>query len=280
VVDPVLQRLARGLHSRQSVILAYHGVGPTNTRLDPGFLRVRPQVFRSQVELLLQAGFEFVTVAELVDRAGGGTPPAGMAALTFDDGMDDNHSVVLAVLEELNLPATVYIATGLIGKPNPWMARDGGVRMMNENELCELARHGLEIGAHSVTHPDLSKLNYQNCLREMTDSRTFLEELTGTQVRTFAYPFCRYALPALSAVKTAGFSAAVTCQGLGSWDPYVMKRSLITGKDSLPTFLLKLTDHYQPLFESLPSRFARAGTRGLRERRRERVQARRERASG
>src|SRR5213592_1592387 len=120
------------LRSRRSVILCYHGVGPTSARVDPGFLRVRPARFRAQLELLLGAGFEFVTVGELADRLEGDEPPAGLAALSFDDGMDDNHAVVLPILADLSLTATVYVVTGLIGKPNPWMAPGAAVRMMNE----------------------------------------------------------------------------------------------------------------------------------------------------
>jgi peptidoglycan/xylan/chitin deacetylase (PgdA/CDA1 family) len=260
------------------VILCYHGVGPTSTSLDPGFLRVRPDVFRAQLELLLGAGFEFLTVAELADRSAGAEPPPGLAALSFDDGMDDNHAVVLPLLIELGLTATVYVTTGLIGKPNPWMAPGAGARMMDERELRELAAAGFEIGAHSVTHPDLSQRDYESCLREMTESRRALERIVDARVQTFAYPFCRYGPAAIAAVRSAGFTAAVTCQGRGSWDRYELKRSLITGKDGLPIFLLKLTDYYQPLFDSGPSRLVRASTRRLRERRRERAQERR--ASG
>jgi peptidoglycan/xylan/chitin deacetylase (PgdA/CDA1 family) len=274
VVAPVLQRLARMLRRRRSVILCYHGVGPTSTRIDPGYLRVRPDIFRAQLDLLLGAGFEFVTVAELAERSAGAEPPPGLAALSFDDGMDDNHTVVLPILSELGLTASVYVATGLIGKPNPWLAPGAG-RMMDEPELRELAAAGFEIGAHSVTHRDLSRLDYESCLREMTESRRTLERVVGAPVRTFAYPFCRYGPAALAAARASGFTAAVTCQGLGSWNRYELERSLITGKDGLPVFLLKLTDAYQPLFDSGPSRLVRAATRGLRDRRREQAQERR-----
>jgi peptidoglycan/xylan/chitin deacetylase (PgdA/CDA1 family) len=260
------------LRSRRSVILCYHGVGPTSTRVDPGFLRVRPARFRAQLELLLGAGFEFVTVGEFADRFAGDEPPAGLAVLTFDDGMDDNHAVVLPILADLGLTATVYVVTGLIGKPNPWMASGAAVRMMNEAELRDLMAAGFEIGAHTVTHPDLSQLGYQACLSEMTESRQTLQRLLGTSVRTFAYPYCRYGSAALAAAEAAGFTAAVTCQGLGSWNRYELKRSLITGKDDLGIFVLKLTDVYQPLFDSPPSRLLRTVTRGPRERRRGRLE--------
>jgi peptidoglycan/xylan/chitin deacetylase (PgdA/CDA1 family) len=274
-----LQRAARSLHARRSVLLCYHGVGPTTPRIDPGYLRVRPDAFRAQLELLLGAGFEFVTVAEFASRCKGDGPPAGLASLSFDDGMDDNYEVVLPILAELRLPATVYVVTGLVGKPNPWLAAGSGARMMNEEELCEVAAAGVEIGAHTITHPDLSRLTYDACLDEVDGSRRELERLLGVSVRTFAYPFCRYGPAARAAVESAGFEAAVTCQGLGSWDRFELKRSLITGKDELPMFLLKLTDTYQPLFDSVPSRIVRSATRAVRDRRRGRKQERRSRAA-
>jgi peptidoglycan/xylan/chitin deacetylase (PgdA/CDA1 family) len=275
----VLPRLVRQLRNRRSIILCYHGVGPTNARIDPGFLRIRPAVFRAQVELLIEAGFEFVTVSELAARAAGGEPPGGLAALSFDDGMDDNHAVVLPILAELGLPATVYVATGLIGKANPWMAEGSGARMMTEAELHDLVAAGFEIGAHTVTHSDLAELDYEACLREMAESREALERLLGVQVPTFAYPYCRYGPAALAAVRAAGFTAAVTCDGRGGWDRYELKRSVITGKDSLPIFALKLTDRYEPLFNSGPGRLARGTTRQWRDRRRERAGARRDTGS-
>jgi peptidoglycan/xylan/chitin deacetylase (PgdA/CDA1 family) len=267
-------RSGRWVRARRSLILLYHGVGPSNTRIDPGFLRVAPETFRKQLDLLLAAGFEFVTVAELVKRADGHDPAPGLVALTFDDGMDDNHSVVLPMLRERGLRATVYVVTGLIGKPNPWMARDSGARMMTVDKLRDLVAAGFEIGAHTVTHPDLSKLKFDDCLREMRESRLALEQMLDVTVHTFAYPSCHYSPAAVAAAEEAGFSAAVTCGGLGSWRPYELQRSLVTAKDGMPSFLLKLTGLHQPLFDSVPGRVARAATRSLRTARRKRREGR------
>ncbi len=136
--------------------------------------------------------------------------------------------------------------------------------MMTEDELRELSSAGVELGAHTVTHPDLSLMDRDGCLREMVDSRTAIEELTGGPVLTFAYPFCRYGQAAVSAARDAGFVAAVTCEGRGGWSRYEMKRAMLTGKDGLPSFLLKLGDAYQPLFDSAPGRALRASTRRVR----------------
>lgn len=261
---------ARLIRTRRSGILLYHGVGPTNTRIDPGFLRVRPETFRAQLGLLLEAGFDIVTVGEFAERAAGRTPLPGMVALSFDDGMDDNHAVVLPILREHGLRATVYVATGLIGKPNPWMAPESGARMMTVPELRELVAAGFEIGAHTVTHPDLSSLGFEDCLREMRDSREALERTLGVEVRTFAYPSCHYGPAAVEAVQAAGFAAAVTCQGLGSWKSHELRRSLVSGKDGTAGFLIKLAGVYERLSASPPGRLARATTRASRDRRRER----------
>jgi len=268
------RELAALVRRRRSVILCYHGVAESSSAADPDFLCVAPAAFRAQVEVLRGAGFEFVTVAELARRAAGGTPPPGLVALSFDDGMDDNHHVLLPILHEYGIPATIYVATGMIGKPNPWIAAESGARMMTEEELLEVAGAGVELGAHTVRHPDLSRLGVEECLREMVESRDALRRLTGNEIRTFAYPFCKYGPEAVAAAGQAGFEAAVTCHGRGSWTPLEMKRSMITGKDGLPSFALKLAEVYQPLFDSAPGRLTRGATRAVRGR----VRSARERA--
>ena len=265
---------ARALRRRRSLICAYHGVAESNAQVDPDFLRVSPSAFRGQLEVLLGAGFEMVTVADLAARANGAEPPAGMAALSFDDGMDDNHANLLPILREYGVPASVYVISGLVGKENPWMAPGTG-RMMTEDELLDLHRAGIELGAHTVTHPNLEELGYEECLEEMTAGRDFLQELTGAPVRTFAYPFCKYGNDAMRAARDAGFDAAVTCHWRGSWDPFEMKRVMITGKDGPPSFGLKAWELYGRLFHSAPGRAARTATRGVRTRVRAAREARR-----
>jgi peptidoglycan/xylan/chitin deacetylase (PgdA/CDA1 family) len=246
------------------VILCYHGVAPSSAGVDPHFLRVDPGVFRRQIQLLLDSGFELVTVAELAARASGGEPPPGLAAISFDDGMDDNHSAALPILRDVGGHATVYVTTGMVGQSNPWIGE--GSRLMNEGELLDLYAAGWELGAHSVTHPDMEQLAKTDCLREMRESREWLERLTGMPVRTFAYPFCKYGPAAREAAREAGFIAAVTCNARGSWEPFEMKRTMITGKDGMPSFALKLAGVYEPLFHSRVGRAARALTRRARHR--------------
>lgn len=246
------------------MILAYHSVAPGPARGDPSFLRVPPERFRQQLEVMLSASYSFVTVAEFARRTGPHGPPPGIAALSFDDGLRDNHAIVLPLLREYGLTATVYVTTGLIGGQYPWI--DGGLPMMEEHEIRDLVAAGVEIGAHTVTHRNLALLDRDECLREMNESRAELERITSRTVETFAYPFCRYGDAAVAAAGEAGFLAAVTCGSRGSWDPLTTQRAMITGKDGLPSFALKVAGLYQPLFDGRAGRIARRATRPLRKR--------------
>jgi peptidoglycan/xylan/chitin deacetylase (PgdA/CDA1 family) len=137
--------------------------------------------------------------------------------------------------------------------------------MMDEPELRDLAGAGWELGAHTMTHPDMSALDYDACLREIEDSRLELERIAGAGVETFAYPFGRYGPEALAAARDSAVTAAVTT-GSGSWDRYEMTRAMIGALDPLPVILLKLTDRYEPLLASPPARLARSSSKRLRER--------------
>lgn len=66
----------------------------------------------------------------------------------------------------------------------------------------------VEIGAHTVTHPDLSSLPSENQRWEIAESKRVLEELTGKSVRYFAYPSGQYARTTIELVKDAGYQAA------------------------------------------------------------------------
>ena len=253
---------ARRLCARRSVVIGGHGVGNVELEHDPHHLCVPVDRFRAQVELLLEAGFRFTTVAGLVALASEGVaPPPGNVALTFDDGMDNNVSVVLPLLREYAIPATVYVISGLVGQPNPWMAAASGARMMTADELRELQAAGVELGAHTVTHPDLAGLDREACLREAAESRVAVAEIAGRPVTTFAYPFNRSSPAAIAAARDAGFAAAVAGPHRDPWSPWEIPRPMITGIDGLAAFTVKAAGMYDPLWDSRAGRVARAVTR-------------------
>jgi peptidoglycan/xylan/chitin deacetylase (PgdA/CDA1 family) len=86
--------------------------------------------------------------------------------------------------------------------------------MMSADGVRELHRSGMRIGAHTVNHPILAKLDRPRARREIEESRARLEAITGAPVRLFAYPNGRpgvdYLREHVDLVKDLGFDAAVT----------------------------------------------------------------------
>jgi peptidoglycan/xylan/chitin deacetylase (PgdA/CDA1 family) len=250
-MDRVWIGRAERLCRSRSVILGYHGVSRPSLRNDLSRLLVHPSRFRAQLELLVEAGFQFVTVSQLARLAAGGEPPAGYAAISFDDGMRNNHTIALPILREYDIPATVYVTIGFIGGVSPWIGDGADNKMLSEQEIRELAAAGWELGAHTMTHPDLCVLDYDACRAEIEDSKSALERLGGRPVETFAYPFGRYGPETVAATRDSGLLAAVTT-GSGSWAPYELTRAMVGAREPMPLMLLKLADRYEPLLRSRP----------------------------
>ncbi|NLO73473.1 MAG: polysaccharide deacetylase family protein, partial [candidate division WS1 bacterium] len=98
-----------------------------------------------------------------------------LVALTFDDGPHPKVTPwVLDLLERAKAHATFF----LVGKQ---------VEMYPELARQILAR-GHEIGSHTYTHPQLTKLTALDVERELTTSRMVIAQATGTQVTLFRPP--------------------------------------------------------------------------------------------
>jgi len=86
--------------------------------------------------------------------------------------------------------------------------------MMTSEQICELARAGMGVGGHTMTHPILATLDPQAAMREIAGGREFLEGLLRQPVRLFAYPNgtpdTDYGRAHVGMVKDLGFSAAVS----------------------------------------------------------------------
>jgi peptidoglycan/xylan/chitin deacetylase (PgdA/CDA1 family) len=251
------------LRRKRPAILGYHGVADCPRKDDQFMLQLPPPKFRAQLELMLSAGYRFVTVAELGRRAAGGRPSPGLAAVSFDDAMRNVFTTALPILRELGISATVYVPTGWLGGRSPWIGAGGDGAIMTEAELRQLAAAGWELGSHTCTHADLSRLDYEACRMEIDASCADLRSIAGGPVQTLAYPFGRYGAAAIAAARDAKLLAAVTT-GSGSWAPYELTRAMIGSADPFPVVLLRLTDRCDRMLRSTPLRLARRASEHVR----------------
>jgi peptidoglycan/xylan/chitin deacetylase (PgdA/CDA1 family) len=253
----------RHLCRRRGVILGYHGVAACPRKDDEFMLQLPPARFRAQLELLLSAGYQFVTVAELARRAAGRCPPPGWAAVSFDDAMRNVLTEAFPILTALGIRATVYVPTDWLGRHSPWIGPGGDGAILTEAELRQLVAAGWELGSHTATHADLSKLDHAGCRRELDASCEVLRPIAGAPVQTLAYPFGRYGAAAIGAARDAGLLAAVATFS-GSWEPYQLTRAMIGSADPLAVVLLRLAGHGDRMLRSTPLRVARRAVERLR----------------
>ena len=294
------------------LVLIYHRVNPTQSRFS--IERAEPECFRRQMAHLAR-DYHVLSLDEIVRRLDAGDPlPPRAAAITFDDGYEDNYTDAFPILRDLGLPATVFLTTGPIETGESlWFDRvlraferstrervtlPGGepshdlrdedqrgreairalyalMRLSNEERLAavdqlvrdlggnggpptpmltwdqvrEMAKGGITFGAHTVTHPILSRLSHSEAKAEIVESKQRIEEETGLPVTLFAYPVGRrsdYSPEVIRAVGDAGFRAAFTttpgANARGD-DRFLLRRVKPWGED-VPSFALGLGVQY------------------------------------
>lgn len=154
-------------------ILVYHSVGRDCA---PAYRRwmVTERELDAHLRALSQRGYRSITVADLaLLRSRGQLVPPRTCLITFDDGLRDFSEAALPVLAARKFAATLYVATGFVGKTARWLSDlgEGNRPMLDWGALRDLQRAGVEIGAHSVSHPELDTLSRAKATRELRDSK-------------------------------------------------------------------------------------------------------------
>ncbi len=230
---------------KKAVILMYHNINvpPKNARIPN--LYVRPGMFRFQMAYLKTAGFQVMSIKDMLAAVAAGRPSQNMAAITFDDGYLDFFQNAYPVLKQYGYPSTVFIVSGLTGKENSWDSRKENIAkpLMDWKRIIEINRNGVEIGSHTKTHPELTRIRPEEQLAEIADSKKELEERLNRAVDTFCYPGGDHDDQVKEMVKKAGYRYAVSTQRghvEPGFDPYALRRipiKLITNPFS---FLYKI----------------------------------------
>jgi len=286
--------------ARLSVFI-FHRVLPEPDALFPD------EVHAARFDQLLgwiKTWFRVLPLDEAAQQLACGRLPARAAAITFDDGYEDNDSVARPLLQRHGLVATFFIATGFLDGGRMWNdtviesirrtskaeldlrplglgqhalptlpARRAAIAqllpqikymqpearvaltqrlahaaevsppvdlMMRSEQVLAMRRAGMQIGAHTVSHPILARLDLSAARQEMAQSKQALEQLLGEPVSLFAYPNGRpgkdYLPEHAVLARELGFQAAVsTAWGAGrqGTDPFQLPRFTPWDRDRL-----------------------------------------------
>lgn len=172
--------------------------------------------------------------------------PDNAVAITLDDGFEDNYTQAFPLLQKHALPASIFLATGVMGGSNKWMqGRDFPKRaMLNWGQIEEMSRYQISFGAHTVSHAKLSELDNSAAAEEIILSKQQIEEQLGQACSHFAYPYGLFSEQTPEIVKNVGFTLACsTRSGFNNSerDPYLLHRIEVYGTDPVWKLKQKMT---------------------------------------
>jgi peptidoglycan/xylan/chitin deacetylase (PgdA/CDA1 family) len=189
------------------------------------------------MQALHSGGYQTITCAQMADYLSGvrDIPPKSVL-LSFDDGRADFLTGAAPVLGKLGFKAVLFVITGSVGAKGN----------LSWEDLQGLMQAGHEIGSHTATHLNLTRLGKGQSLvqlqervrREIETSGQTLEEKLGQPAVGLAYPYGNYDEFAMRVAREAGFRVAFSIDP-GVVDrqshPYRLPRKMVVKGSSLKT---------------------------------------------
>ena len=162
----------------QAVILMYHRVGETKF----ASTNIRLEQFEAHITELKSGPYTVLPVSEIVAKIQAGAPlPERTVGITVDDGYLSVFKEAWPRLRAAGLPFTVFISTDL--------ADAGAASYMGWAQIRQLRDAGVEIGAHTASHPHMIAAGAARLDDEMQKSNARFKAELGAVPDFFAYPY-------------------------------------------------------------------------------------------
>jgi len=207
-------------------ILMYHGVGVGRASVW-GDLLVSPQTFEAQMKYLQISGYKVVSVEELADRLAMNMSVKKYVAVTFDDGYSNNYEFAFPLLKKYGATGTFYIICNALGSEG----------YMGDTEIKNMLQAGMRIGCHTMSHSNLTVIDNKFHIKEILESKKFLEQRYGIELESISYPYGACNDKVVGETSNANYRVGVTGKyGINTAitfndNPYIMNRVGVYGED-------------------------------------------------
>ena len=137
-------------------VLAYHSIDNSGSEVS-----VSGNEFNRQMLFLKENGYQTISMTQYAETIRTkGKHSKKSFVLTFDDGYLNNYTEAYPLLKKLGYTATIYLITRYMGGYCDWITDIPvpRLRMLDWDEVLEMTGNGIDFGAHTITHPHLSRL--------------------------------------------------------------------------------------------------------------------------
>lgn len=153
----------------------------------------------------------FLAPAALFATVGCGVPgggvlepiPDGLVVLTFDDGNKSDIAFVAPTLKEYGFGASFYITEGL-----GFQADEAKERYVSWDDVRRLHELGFEVGNHTGSHPDMTKLSPDEIRADLALIERRCGQFGIPKPATFVYPGWRHSLAVVEVLQEKGYRFA------------------------------------------------------------------------
>ncbi len=179
--------------------------------------------------------------------------------VTFDDGFESFITRALPVLEEMGIPAAVFVPFKYLGKKPSWIRSqdhpNADEKLMSTTQLGELPVELIEVGSHTMSHPRLSRLRYIDLESEIIESRTALERTIQRPVKFMSLPYGDYDERVIEVSRRCGYQHVFLNTPLSlnpHKDDYLQGRINVSLEDWPIEYFLKIMGAFQWLALAIP----------------------------
>lgn len=180
-------------------ILCFHEVGSTKNRYvvtKNNFQKIIAKIARTS---------NFISVDDLFNK----NVQDSNVLITFDDGYK-NLLEIVPIIKKYNIKPIVFVLSD--SKKANRKELDNKSPLLSIKDIKYLHANGFTIGSHSATHADLTKINNDQLVEEITKSKKQLEKDLGLKIDYLAYPKGKYNKQIINMVKKAGYKAAFSIE--------------------------------------------------------------------
>jgi peptidoglycan/xylan/chitin deacetylase (PgdA/CDA1 family) len=208
----------------QVPILCYHQIRnwtDTDGKMGKDYI-VPIAEFKSQMKMLADSGYQTILPDQLHDYLVYGKKlPKKPIMLTFDDTKLDQYTAAIPEMNKYGFKGVFFIMTVSIGKAN----------YMSKAQIKELSDAGHVIGSHTYDHQNVKKYQGDDWLTQIEKPTKTLREITGKEVKYFAYPFGLWNKEAIPELKKRGFTSAfILAEKRDENDPlFTIRRIIASG---------------------------------------------------